>query len=328
MNGLHGRHKHTHLVTRTLQAGAIALTCALAGGTALAQATDPIIVDLSVLNDGGISGSGALPAYSHGGNLLNPPLKLPVSKLHVAPSSAPKLRKPSQATASQFSTSMPKKAPAAPMPAAKPKPEKMAVAKVAPPPAPAPKPAVTKAPPPAPMPKPVKKEEVKVAKKTVAAPPPAPAAPSVSAPPPPAPKQTKAPPPAPKVAKAPAPAPAKAPASVAAVNTSMEIKPGQKTRIVFNDTATKIPDSVKDELRTLAEGVRDKSELRLQLMAYAGGGDLSASKARRMSLSRALSVRSYLIENGVRSTRIDVRALGNKTSEEPKNRVDVNIAKR
>ncbi len=58
-------------------------------------------------------------------------------------------------------------------------------------------------------------------------------------------------------------------------------------------------------------------------MAYAAGEDLSSSKARRISLSRALSVRSYLIEKGVRSTRIDVRALGDKAEGDQKNRVDV-----
>lgn len=67
----------------------------------------------------------------------------------------------------------------------------------------------------------------------------------------------------------------------------------------------------------------DKS--RVQLMAYAAGEDLSSSKARRISLSRALSVRSYLIEKGVRSTRIDVRALGDKADGDQKNRVDVNM---
>ena len=68
--------------------------------------------------------------------------------------------------------------------------------------------------------------------------------------------------------------------------------------------------------------------MRLQLMAYAGGQTLSSSQARRVSLSRALAIRSFLIENGVRSTRIDVRALGNKTSEEPLNRVDLNVSER
>ena len=65
--------------------------------------------------------------------------------------------------------------------------------------------------------------------------------------------------------------------------------------------------------------------MRVQLMAYAAGKDLSSSKARRISLSRASSVRSYLIEKGVRSTRIDVRALGDKAEGDQKNRVDVNM---
>ena len=56
---------------------------------------------------------------------------------------------------------------------------------------------------------------------------------------------------------------------------------------------------------------------RLQLLAYAAGAENESSKARRLSLSRALAVRSYLIAEGVRSTRIDVRALGNKTEAEP-----------
>ena len=47
-----------------------------------------------------------------------------------------------------------------------------------------------------------------------------------------------------------------------------------------------------------------------------------------MSLSRALAVRSLLIVNGVRSTQIDIRALGNKTDEKPINRVDLDLAKR
>ena len=80
--------------------------------------------------------------------------------------------------------------------------------------------------------------------------------------------------------------------------------------------------------KELFEKMKGQDDLRLQLMAYAGGPSLSSSLARRMSLSRALSVRSFLIENGVRSTRIDVRALGNKTTEEPVNRVDLNVAER
>ena len=42
-----------------------------------------------------------------------------------------------------------------------------------------------------------------------------------------------------------------------------------------------------------------------------------------MSLSRALAVRAYLIDQGVRSTRMDVRALGSKVGDGPADRVDV-----
>ncbi|MSP82998.1 MAG: hypothetical protein EXQ94_08710 [Alphaproteobacteria bacterium] len=62
---------------------------------------------------------------------------------------------------------------------------------------------------------------------------------------------------------------------------------------------------------------------RIQLVAFAGGTGSSASAARRLSLSRALAVRAYLIERGVRSTRMDVRALGAKPDGGPTERVDV-----
>tara|TARA_B100001964_G_C13761685_1_gene392048 strand:- start:1 stop:201 length:201 start_codon:yes stop_codon:yes gene_type:complete len=66
----------------------------------------------------------------------------------------------------------------------------------------------------------------------------------------------------------------------------------------------------------------------MQLLAYAGEPNLSASKARRLSLSRALSVRTFLISKGVRSTRIDVRALGNKVPDGQPNRVDLRVLPR
>ena len=106
------------------------------------------------------------------------------------------------------------------------------------------------------------------------------------------------------------------------------MKPGRALRIEFGDTETRIPDADKINLVKLANALREKKDFRLQLLAYAGGQDLSTSKARRMSLSRALAVRSFLINKGVRSTQIDVRALGSKTNEKPVNRVDFNLASR
>ncbi len=98
--------------------------------------------------------------------------------------------------------------------------------------------------------------------------------------------------------------------------------------MIFATDASKLPNKQKKGLKLLAEKVKNNENMRLQLHAYAGDASLSSSKARRLSLSRALSVRSYLIESGVRSTRIDVRALGNKTKKKPLNRVDINVVQR
>lgn len=242
---------------------------------------------------------------------------------------------------------MPKSVAKAPMPAPIPTPmpapkaSPKADAKATPPKPAAPAPVVAKAPPPAPktVPMPAPKPMVKKA-----APPPAPKPPVVAvakpaAAPPPAPKPT--PIPVPKIAvSAPPPPPAQAVRQVtvpmptqpttqtAATPPVTSLKAGDVLRVPFPDTEAKLPNSEKTMLQTIAARMAADKTLRLQLKAYAGGRDLSASKARRLSLSRALSVRSYLIEKGVRSTRIDVRALGNKTTEPPVNRVDLNVIQR
>jgi len=67
--------------------------------------------------------------------------------------------------------------------------------------------------------------------------------------------------------------------------------------------------------------------MRLQLKGYAGSAKGSPSQARRVSLFRALSVRTYLMKQGVRSTRMDVRALGNKVKKGKLDRVDIEVKK-
>lgn len=103
---------------------------------------------------------------------------------------------------------------------------------------------------------------------------------------------------------------------------------GDSMRIVFEHDSSKLPADARDALLALSERLAQQEALRLQLLAYAGDADTSASAARRLSLSRALAVRSFLIENGVRSTRIDVRALGNKSTEEVTERVDITVVER
>lgn len=118
------------------------------------------------------------------------------------------------------------------------------------------------------------------------------------------------------------PTPVAAPATVAAAA-------GDHTRIVFASGATDLPDDAKAGLDALARQLGADGHLRLQLAAYAGGAADQANQARRISLQRALAVRSYLMEHGVANTRMDVRALGNHAEgSEPPDRVDVVMLER
>ena len=156
----------------------------------------------------------------------------------------------------------------------------------------------------------------------------------------------KAPPPPPPVAAAPSPAPPKpASSKPAPAKAAPEIMPaprqtavvapapkswgkGSTLRIAFDGGSAKLPDEAKADLEALARALAEDSRLRLQVKAYAAGTKDSTSRARRLSLSRALSVRSYLIGQGLRSTRIDVRALGDKAEGGPADRADLLVVSR
>lgn len=77
--------------------------------------------------------------------------------------------------------------------------------------------------------------------------------------------------------------------------------------------------------RQILAVMKNNPERRLQIQAFAAGNeeDGIAAGARRMSLSRALAVREYLMAGGIDSRRIDVRALGARTKRTPVDRVDL-----
>ena len=70
-------------------------------------------------------------------------------------------------------------------------------------------------------------------------------------------------------------------------------------------------------------GALEAGASRVQLEAYGGAPGDKSSDARRLSLKRALAVRQLLIDNGVPSSRIDVRAMGGADDKGPNDRVDV-----
>lgn len=99
-------------------------------------------------------------------------------------------------------------------------------------------------------------------------------------------------------------------------------------RLLFTANEATLPEEAQKALEGIARRLETEHNLYIQLLAYAEGTEDEASKARRLSLSRALAVRSYLMNDGVRSTRIEVRALGHKVPDGPADRVDVVIDKR
>ena len=62
---------------------------------------------------------------------------------------------------------------------------------------------------------------------------------------------------------------------------------------------------------------------RVELQAFGGAKGDKGSDARRLSLKRALAIRQVLIDDGVSSDRIDVRAMGGVDDTGPTDRVDV-----
>jgi len=131
--------------------------------------------------------------------------------------------------------------------------------------------------------------------------------------------------PAPAVGADAKPTPEPADAKPNATSTAIGTVTNQ---ILFPADGVKLPDDAKAELDQLAKRLSADGHLYVQLVGYAGG-EADASQARRISLSRALAARSYLVDQGVQIKQVDVRPLGNKLDPgTPPDRVDLVLAER
>ena len=148
---------------------------------------------------------------------------------------------------------------------------------------------------------------------------PAPAAPVT--PPKPEPEKTEPPAPAKPAANVPPPPTVVAPplTSEAAPDTSTT----KLTRsLIFDKDKTDLADDAKSDLNDVAEKVK-QSQGNVRIVAYASGTPEQASVARRISLSRALQIRAFLISKGVNQLSINVQALGNQVPSGNADRADV-----
>jgi len=100
----------------------------------------------------------------------------------------------------------------------------------------------------------------------------------------------------------------------------------KRSEILFPRGATDPGAATINKLRGIASELTTllgAGAQRVQLEAYGGAPGDKSSDARRLSLKRALVIRQILIEDGVPSERIDVRAMGGIDDNGAPDRVDV-----
>jgi len=90
--------------------------------------------------------------------------------------------------------------------------------------------------------------------------------------------------------------------------------------VAFEPQSVEIAQASRGVLDGLARSLAERGVRQIELRGYAGGDD--AGEARKLALARALSVRSYLIDQGVRA-RIEVNVSGQAARTAPRERVDV-----
>jgi outer membrane protein OmpA-like peptidoglycan-associated protein len=136
---------------------------------------------------------------------------------------------------------------------------------------------------------------------------------------------TEAPPP-PRTVAPPADSPAQPPprGRQTAALTSLSSGP---VSIAFSGSDASLSPAAQSQLAAIAEQLASGND-RITLNGYASGTGDAGSGARRVALSRVLAVRSFLVDRGVPTTRVNVNALGSPTDSGPPERVDIAVVGR
>ncbi len=102
--------------------------------------------------------------------------------------------------------------------------------------------------------------------------------------------------------------------------TAEALEEGELLSLQYSTGEVDMPETAGPKIQSLYEQL-EFDQRTVQLIAYATANNNSA--ARRLSLGRALAVRSRLLELGMNNKRIEVRALGMPNGEAPSDRVDL-----
>jgi outer membrane protein OmpA-like peptidoglycan-associated protein len=117
--------------------------------------------------------------------------------------------------------------------------------------------------------------------------------------------------------------PAVAPVVAGAATTATPIPAG--LTITFDADQSDLSAASYGAIRKLAASAPNSDTTTFNVLAFAHGDAQDPSTARRLSLSRALAIRSALMAAGVPSTRVYVRALGDAGGKGPADRADITV---
>ena len=102
-----------------------------------------------------------------------------------------------------------------------------------------------------------------------------------------------------------------------------------KIEIFFKSNSSNIQNSEEDKIKRFIDGQENKTKLVLKITSYAKNQKAGRDdNARRLSLDRAINIRSKLINLGVAPENLIVKAFGNVGKNNVKNKVDIEIVKK
>jgi len=112
---------------------------------------------------------------------------------------------------------------------------------------------------------------------------------------------------------------------VADAKTRTETLEGGGMRVLFSPESSDLNEDSLKSVETYANTLKDQPEKRIILTAYATLPGDDISMPRRISLARALAIRSIFIKAGVATTRLYPRAMGrpDKGDTSPADRLDI-----
>jgi ABC-type phosphate/phosphonate transport system substrate-binding protein len=96
-------------------------------------------------------------------------------------------------------------------------------------------------------------------------------------------------------------------------------------RVTFGAGQADLSPASADAIKSMVHAAPPGDTTTFNVIAYAAGTPEDPSTARRLSLARALAVRSALMADGISSARIYVRALGAAGGDEAPDRVDLAV---